>query len=179
VYATAVFKRQDGFVRELRDAYLHKGLVLYLGAGVSRSLGLPNWSELIRALTVAMMSRKVQSAIATARVASGAKFWQALQTIQAEVERGATADRPILMMARSIKDAFGKDLAAMVLQTLYSPLWRNFGFLEDKQGIKRTGKIPGSPLLDAIVKLARAERDVAGVNAIVNYNFDDLERQTV
>jgi hypothetical protein len=35
-------------------------------------------------------------------------------------------------------------------------------------------QLPSSPLLDAVVALARAEREVIGVRAIVNYNFDDL-----
>jgi hypothetical protein len=36
-----------------------------------------------------------------------------------------------------------------------------------------------SPLLDAIVALARAERDVKGVQAIINYNYDSLVDDTL
>src|SRR2546430_1980731 len=57
--------RRTSFVEELRDVYLHRGLVLYIGAGVSLSLGLPSWAELIRSLGVTMMSRRVESAIDT------------------------------------------------------------------------------------------------------------------
>jgi len=35
-------------------------------------------------------------------------------------------------------------------------------------------KLPESPLLDALVALTRPQRGMAGVQAIVNYNFDDI-----
>jgi hypothetical protein len=173
-YTTRVAENRVKFIRELKQAYLHRGLVLYLGAGVSRSIGLPTWPELIRSLTVTMMTRKVESAIDTLGGLTEEKRFQAILAIQENVQNEADYDKPILMMARAIKDEFGDKLSSQLARSLYRTVrgkvfYRRF----DKHDLKPV-RIAGSLLLDAIVALARAERDVMGVQAIVNYNFDDL-----
>jgi hypothetical protein len=40
----------NGHLPKLQDAFEHGRLSLYLGAGVSRSSGLPSWPELVQAL---------------------------------------------------------------------------------------------------------------------------------
>ena len=107
-YQKKVKEQRKSFIAELTEAYSHKGLVLYLGAGVSRSVGLPGWAELIRSLTVTMMTRKVHSAMNAIGGLSEDKYWKSIQSIQRDVESGTDADRPILMMARSIKDRVGR-----------------------------------------------------------------------
>jgi hypothetical protein len=52
-------------------------------------------------------------------------------------------------------------------------LHRNTNNIKFKDSLSRF-PLPSSPLLAAIVALARSERDVKGVQAIVNYNFDDI-----
>jgi len=174
-YLAKVAENRLQLVKELREAYLHRGLVLYLGAGVSRSIGLPSWPELIRSLTITMMSRKVTSAIDALEGLSENKRLQAILAIQEDVINEADYDKPILMMARALKDEFGESLAHRLSVNLYRSLRRRFSF-----GSKISPKpmkaleIPDSALLDSIVALARAERDVQGVQGIVNYNFDDL-----
>src|SRR4051794_11066678 len=64
-FRKASSEKTSSYIRELRESYLHRGLVLYVGAGVSLSLGLPSWADLIRALSVNMMSRRVETAIDT------------------------------------------------------------------------------------------------------------------
>lgn len=183
-YITRVKKSQAELIDELKAAYLHRGLVLYLGAGVSRSIGLPNWPEVIRSLTVTMMTRKVRSAIDALEGLSDPKRVDAQVSIQQEVLEEADYDKPILMMARAIKDEFAEELAQLLSFNLYRALRRRLimslrrppsRFLA-KSAIRKAPDIPipDSPLITSIVALARSERDVSGVQAIVNYNFDDL-----
>ena len=179
-YLARVNDQRKTFVGELTEAYLHKGLVLYLGAGVSRSIGLPGWAELIRSLTVTMMTRKVRSAINAVGGFADETYWQVLQSIQRDVERGTDSDRPVLMMARSIKDELGELLPEILSRTLYRSLHRKLYLRRGRDGFRlstSSSGIPSSQLLDATVCLARAERGVAGVQALVNFNFDDVVEQ--
>jgi gluconate kinase len=157
--------------------------VLYLGAGVSTSVGIPTWPELIRALTVTMMTRKVGSAIGALEGLNDEDRWSALSAIQEDVAQHADYGRPILMMARALKDSLGEELASLLAGHLY----RRFKFRQrivfrrdkiPKGPTRRESEdgtyLPSSSLLDAIVALARAERDVKGVQALVSYNFDDI-----
>jgi SIR2-like domain len=175
--------QSEGFLGELSEAYLHRGLVLYLGAGVPRSLGLPSWPDLIRSLTVTMMTRRVQSAMDALGGLSEEKYWQTMTAMQEDVEKEADYDKPILMMARAIKDVLGDELPLIVARNLYRHVRRRLfykavrvaasRFSGARRSFTRT-VFPSSPLLDALVALVRAERDVKGVQAIVNYNYDSL-----
>ena len=75
------------------------------------------------------------------------------------------ARKPILMMARTIKDELKEKLADAIVRHLY------WGYATEHYGEK---VLPSSRFVDALVTLARPEREVTGVRAIVNYNFDDL-----
>ena len=171
-------------IRDLRECYLHRGLVLYLGSGVSRSVGLPNWQELVRSLTVTMMSQKVTNAFGALGKPEDEKFWSTLSAIHEDVEKGADYGKPILMMARAIKDELGSDLQWIVTRNLARHFRRHRAptvqrlprgrvrFMHSKANQR-------SELLDAIVALARSERDVKGVQAIINYNYDDIVDETL
>jgi len=70
------------------------------------------------------------------------------------------------MMARSIKDTFGERLPLYVAHDMYGyskqlRAWRARS-LHSSRVKQRGPKLPTSPFLDAIVSLARAERDVIG-----------------
>jgi hypothetical protein len=185
-FRTAADEKSASYLLELREAYLHRGLVLYVGAGVSLSLGLPSWAELIRALSVTMMSRRVETAVDTLKQLTDEQKWELLLRLQGEVEERTDSEKPILMMARAVKDELSDRLPTALARTLYRPVrsllrmrWKEQQARETKpkpqHQIRLRGRqLPTSELLDAIVALARAERDVQGVQAIVNYNFDDL-----
>jgi hypothetical protein len=185
-FEKAADERRVEYIRELREAYLHRGLVVYVGAGVSLSLGLPSWAELIRALSVTMMSRRVETAVDTLKQLADEQKWELLSRIQTQVEERTDSEKPILMMARAVKDELGDRLPAALARTLYRSVRRLLRARWQEQQARKQKKLPAemaghrgralptSDLVDAIVALARAERDVQGVQAIVNYNFDDL-----
>lgn len=133
-----------------------------------------------------MMSRRVATAIETLKDLPEEKKWERLSRLEVQVAKKADSDKPILMMARAVKDELGDRLPIAIARILYQPvrraLWskrreeviaKHHG--TDKRPLySRAQALPTSTLLDALVALARAERDVQGVQAIVNYNFDDL-----
>jgi hypothetical protein len=171
--------RKAQLLSELRDAYEHKGLVLYVGAGVSRSLELPSWPELIRGLTIRMMTRRVESAISLLADLTDEQRWKFLESATEELDSQDIQQKPILMVARSIKDQMGSELPRAIATMLYR---RHVGRFRARLSESTTGRKPqsrespprSSPLVDALVALARAERDARGVRAIINYNYDDL-----
>src|SRR5215472_11024622 len=115
-YTEKLKSERETFIGELREAYLHRGLALYLGAGISRSVGFPSWAELIRSLTITMMTRKVIAAIEGLSQLHGEDYWDRTQSIYADVRKFADYDKPILMMARAIKDQFGVDTPRRVCE---------------------------------------------------------------
>lgn len=171
-YKAKIDEQTQEYLKELREAYLHEGLVLYVGAGVSRSAGLPSWSELIQSLTLAMMTRKVHSAFEALGKIEDERYWEALSEIQADVERGADYVKPILMMARAIKTELKDDLPLAILRTFRRHAQRQA--LQKSREFTLRSSAPTSPLVEALISLARAERDTKGVQAIVNYNYDDI-----
>jgi len=180
-YQSRVLAMREQFLSELREAYLHQGLVLYVGAGVSQSLDVPSWSELIRSLTINMMTQKVRTAIDALGGLSEEKRWKMFSDIQEDVERGTDYDKPILMMARTIKDELAENLPFIVARALYRhtrlsrTMYGSYGIRDLRAAQKHfRPRIPSSPLVDSVVALARSERDIKGVQAIVNYNYDDL-----
>lgn len=173
---------RNRFTDELRELYVRQGLVLYVGAGVSKSIGLPTWPELIRSLTVNMMAGKFDSVVAALDKQSQEKSWEPIFELQDILTRRADQQKPILMMARAIKDAFGYALPYNVAWSLYvyDEAWRQhilnsvYPEMRPQTPSGSRKQLPSSDLVDAVVALARAEREVTGVRAIVNYNFDDL-----
>jgi hypothetical protein len=172
---------RKGFIDELRENYLRRGLVLYVGSGVSRSVNLPIWHELIRSLTVTMMTRRVATAVDTLEGIPDAKREKAIAHMEAKVASSPGEEKPILMMARALKDHFGPALAGEIAKILYQPVlgpkrYQLLGGLANTRTQHREDAIRhiDSPLLRALVSLARSQRDVAGVQAIINYNFDDI-----
>lgn len=183
-YRQNAAKARNQLIAELQKAYLSEGLALYIGAGVSMSIGLPSWNELIQSLTVTMMSRRVNSAAKALNDLKDEDKAVALEVLFEEVKQQKGSQKPILMMARAIKDEFGAELPHQVAAHLYGRLQSGgLGELLMRliRGLAKTGAIgseelelPTSPLLDAVVALVRPQRNIVGVQAIVNYNYDDI-----
>lgn len=174
-YASKDADRQKSLLNDLRGAYQHKGLVVYVGAGVSRSMGLPSWPELTRTLTVRMMTRRVQTAISSLEGLSDEQRWRFLETVSQELDSQEIEEKPILMVARSIKDQMAGELPRAIAALLYRRVrYRRklIAYRDKRSPLEPTP--PTSSLVNALVALARAERDARGVQAIINYNYDDL-----
>jgi len=177
--------RRDQLIEEVRQAYLGEGLALYVGAGASMSLNLPSWNELINSLTIAMMSRRVTSAAQTLQTLSDQERAAALNALLIAVKEQKASPKPILMMARALKDQFGEELPQQVAAHLYGRLSLGGDFLSWVKRLfsskeprstqpARSFQLPSSALLDALVALIRPQRNVVGVQAIINYNYDDI-----
>ena len=152
---TKVQQERESHLRDLRAAY-REGLNLYIGAGVSITLGLPSWRKLISSLTVHLMSgRSVQ------QDGSGAPSSPTQILSLADLLH----DKPLLPRTRAISNELGRTrLPGVVAQALYSS---NPAIMQ--------GRLPTpSPLVEALVFLVRPKRHTNGVEHIVNYNFDDL-----
>jgi hypothetical protein len=136
-----------------------------------------------------MMGRRVATAIDTLKTLTEDQKLERLADLQSQVERRADSDKPILLMARAVKDELGDRLPFAISRTLYRPVlrqlrsrWHDQEWLRHRRSrvswrsslLRGPRLLPTSELLDAIVALCRAERDAHGVQAIVNYNFDDL-----
>jgi SIR2-like domain len=184
-YDAQAVTRRTQLVEEVRQAYLGDGLALYIGAGVSMSLGLPSWNELINSLTIAMMSRRVTSAAHTLQTLTDEERAAALQALLDAVKEQKPTQKPILMMARALKDQFGDELPQLVAAHLYGRLspttgafftWvkRFFSSNTPRQPASDSFNLPTSPLLESLVALIRPQRNVVGVQAIINYNYDDI-----
>ncbi len=182
-YDSQAKTRNDQLIEEVRQAYLGEGLALYIGAGVSMSLGLPSWNELINSLTVSMMSRQVNSAAQALETLTDAERAMALSTLLLAVKEQPPSQKPILMLARALKDQFGDELPQQVAAHLYGRLssptenvisWVMRLFNPKLPRPASSFTLPVSPLLNALVALIRPQRNVVGVQAIINYNYDDI-----
>lgn len=182
-YTSRFRGQRDKHIADLKQIRLHRGLVLYLGAGVSQSVGLPSWYELVRDLTVGMMLRQADTALKHAkqklamRPEEVRRQWWDLQFLIAQSQMD---DRPLLIASRAIKESFGDELPGIIASRLYRAInyFANFSLsnlrFEPALSARTTqnSRFPISPLLQAIVDLARPQRDVTGVLDVVNYNFD-------
>lgn len=179
-------EKQEAYVQEARDVFFKKGIVLYLGAGVSSDVNLPTWWQLIDSLTVTMVTDEVDSIAKTMSSMNDHKRAEVTLQLQREVSRESTT-KPILMMARAIKQKLGHKVPYRVAEAIYRPLLLPDGVANKPHSLERLFRkldvddtlaaydaITNSKLFKAIVEICRAQRDVVGVQAIVNFNYDDL-----
>ncbi|HTU46761.1 MAG TPA: SIR2 family protein [Bryobacteraceae bacterium] len=181
-------RRQARLIGEIQKEYALEGIALFLGAGVSQSLGLPGWRELIDLLTARMLSHRAElAALAICERLTEEERWKLRGTIEIQSARSKDRGWPVLVMARAIKDEMADSLAAQIARALYHPVRRILNAHHETAGLERAcsanghppirrPELPSSELLDALVYLARDDGSALrkGVEAIVNYNFDDL-----
>ncbi len=126
-------------------------LTLFIGAGVARSAGLPDWSTLLSKLIVALIQNKLG---------------QEYELTNEDTEIAAKSIQKLnekfpLMEARYINAGFGDGFAEKISKILYDHL--------------EGGQVGGrSELIQSIVKMCIPGRNGSGVKAIINYNFGGL-----
>lgn len=134
-------------IKNLTRAYKKDDLVLFLGAGVSITAGLPSWDALLSKLLLNIIESKLKelpdlNENQKEKIANSLKELNSSSPIQA---------------ARYINSGLSENFEKQVSDILYKDL-----------------KNKESTLIKAISKLCTAPRGAFGVKAITNYNFDDL-----
>ncbi|HDR2787203.1 TPA: SIR2 family protein [Enterobacter asburiae] len=153
-------KERDEIILKLRDLYKKGQFSLFLGAGVSSSAGMANWSTLLNSLFVSYLTKE-----------SDNKNEDSLNNVQQLVSRLNEINEPsALMTARYLRKGLTRrneetqDFISTVTKNLYS--------LRDKS------KDIDSDLIKTITSMCLPKRTGAKIKSVITYNFDDLlERQ--
>lgn len=146
-------------IEALRQRYIHEGLVLFLGAGVSMEYGVPSWNNLLSRLFFAVIRNiKYHDAVDISKEELGVMS-KALQTIN---------DKSPLYQARYIDVGLGKKFQEEVTKNLYKDRKTSLRKKKKEQNLKSPETLP------AIVELCRRTDHAQGVQSVVTYNFDDL-----
>ncbi|WP_425917134.1 SIR2 family protein [Acinetobacter sp. TSRC1-2] len=124
---------------------------LFLGAGVSQSIGLPNWNNLISNL---LSNFLLKNTIKTDNIEENIQIISSL--FQSRNMSSA------LLSARYLKQAFKMDDN------------KSIGFLKEIHDILYKDKQAKSKLIDSIIQLIKSLKNL---DSIITYNFDDIIEQ--
>ncbi|WP_440955389.1 DUF4062 domain-containing protein [Methanosarcina sp. Mfa9] len=143
-------KTSEKYINELKKSYYNNGLVLFLGAGVSYSAGMPDWNTLISKLMADMIGEELPKELDASE--------DEMQIIANELQKihGFSPLLEARYIRASLMDKFDKKIS----ENLY-------------REVNKT-RIGASELFDSIVKMCMPKRTGPGIRAVVNYNFDDL-----
>lgn len=140
-------EKREGFLKQLSGEYNNDNLVLFLGAGASRDAKIATWEALISELFFALINKEMN--------AKEIKLTDADRDNIVAVIRNQNGYSPLLQI-RFLRQGFEDNLEDLVRGILY----KNSDISSD--------------LLKEIVQLCVPNRGKTGVQAIINYNFDDL-----
>lgn len=138
-------------INKLKQIYSKDDLVLFLGAGISKKAGTPDWNSLISELMVKMIEGKLKDNNININKIEQNKIVQGMKDFK---------DYSPLLQASYIKSGLGINFESEVAKALYSD------FNKINKGT--------SSLLKSLAKLCIPRRNGIGIRAIVTYNFDDL-----
>ncbi|GAB2963144.1 hypothetical protein GCM10027048_34960 [Hymenobacter coalescens] len=136
-------------IAALRAAYNDDKLALFIGAGLSRSAGLPDWPQLVRRVAAKVFDNHAGSPLSEPE----------REEVQTFFEKEVPASP--LIVARLLQNSLKDEFTESVREALYENIESS-----------RT-----SPLLEELGKICMPRRDKTGIVAVVNYNFDDLLEQ--
>jgi hypothetical protein len=132
------------------EAFDRGTLVIFCGAGVSMSAGIPGWKVFLRGLLSDFFDKTGKSwTDQVQRSSSLAKVYQEY------------FDLSPIIVAQYLKNSLGRDFQRTVRDALYA---------SDPKS---------SALIGAIGELCRPQRERRALSSIVNFNFDDLIEQTL
>ncbi len=142
--------QRDERLEQVRRAFKDRGLVLVLGAGISKSVNLPDWPTLLAGLLTEAIGTVLESRIPTTA---------SQRDSLAEIFKQQLTNSP-LIDAHYLRVALSSGFPEAVRRQLY-----------------RESSSASSPLLESLARLCAPRRNVEGVQLAVTYNFDDvLER---
>jgi hypothetical protein len=178
--------RERRLLRRLQRAYANDGLVLYLGAGVSASAGFPAWGELIGGMLEGVLARQAYGGNETYYEKNDLWPWRPETFARALAHSKLASRRPLIMVARLLRNTLKSGLPRAVAGSLYfqSMLGQ---WLVDDAWVKdyARGKasldldLMSSSLINTIAHVSKRRRGTRGIQAIVNYNFDDLVEEVI
>ena len=136
-------------ISALKREYEREELALFVGAGISKDAGIPQWNELLNALLSKMIASRIKDK--DSRILP-----EYLDSI-IELAHQNQENTPITQM-RYIKGAFSPDeYNKLVHEVLYSRKPR-----------------ANTELLNTIAAICTPRRNHIGVQGVITYNFDDL-----
>lgn len=134
----------------IREQYKNGNLTLFCGAGISLGAGVPTWTLLLKSLLSNLFNKRIIDKFSTPD----------LQDKLAQIYQENFTPSP-LMIAQYLKNGLGSDFTDSVRDTLYQ------------------NNPQSSPLIDAIVELARPQRSRQSLHSVITFNFDDLIEQNL
>ncbi len=162
----------EAAIEELRKAYAHNNLTLYLGAGVSVGSGLPTWEKLVLAMFFSTISEE--------RLGGWRPFSNYLFAI-AEWYM-ANSPEPLEITARKLRKYYQKaddpdemDFLERLYQTLYGGYLSEYGLFLEPDLIRHK-----NPTLNAVTALCEETAPgQKGIRAVISYNYDNLLELTL
>lgn len=140
-------QKRDEYVNQLSQEYSRDNIVLFLGAGVSDDAGIPKWNNLISELFVTLIERKLREN--NVDIPSDKKD----KIVEKLMEENSSSQ---LSQTRLIRSGFENRFTDTISDILY----------ENSHST--------SSLINEICQLCISKRGKVGVQAVINYNFDDL-----
>jgi len=138
---------RQAYLNSLRSAFEQDQLVLFLGAGVSHSGGMPAWSELLNRLINLLIKEKLKNNLSKEDETEIVNYF-----------KSESPDSP-LIIARILRDALDDKFPDYVRKALYQDFHLNKS---------------SSTLIEEIANLCIPQRGHQGLVAVVNYNFGEL-----
>lgn len=138
-------------IEKLKEIYTKDDLVLFLGAGISKEAGIPDWDILLSDLLVKMIGNKLESNGIHLNSEEQLKIVNTMKELR---------EYSPLLRARYIRTGLGDMFENEVSKSIYGK------FTDENKG--------SSLLLKTLVRLCSPRRNGMGVRAVVTYNFDDL-----
>jgi len=138
--------QNEQYTTSLRTAFTEDRLSLFIGAGVSRSADYPDWPALVRRLATRVFNNHSATPLNPEEHEEIQKFFES------EVPASP------LIVARLLRNSLAGGFADAVRGALY----------------EGTSTPATSPLIASLGALCMPQRGRLGVQAVVNYNFDDL-----
>lgn len=139
---------KESLINALKKEYEREKIALFLGAGVSKDAGIPQWNELINALLSRMIASRIKD--------NNEAFSKHLDSIINYAHHNQE-NSPITQM-RYIKGAFSPEEYNHFVHTV---LYSNSPRVD-------------TDLLTAIAAICTPRRNHIGVQGVVTYNFDNL-----
>ena len=138
---------RDKHIRHLQKEYASDNLVLFLGAGASKDANIATWNNLISKLFVALINKMMAKDNKTITKEECDKIVDSLIKQK---------DQSPLLQARLLRRGLETDFENLIRDILYKDAKNS------------------SDLLKELAQLCVPNRGKIGIQAIINYNFDDL-----